>query len=79
MESVRKFEFVNDGSFYVIERPIWTLPNDIPQGQTGKFCRTWIGETEAYRVVRLQETQSKYLRTLMTKNGYKKIKNGEYV
>lgn len=77
---VRKFEFIDrvTGKFSVVEMPEGTSSKAIPESK-GEFCRTWIGESGAYEVKTLKLVNSKYIATLLTKGGMRKIKNGEYV
>lgn len=78
--TVRKFEFVNDkGVFSVIETDPKTHPKDIPKDGDGRFCRTWLGTKEAYRVKSLRVSDSPFVKTLCVKGGWIKIKNKDYV
>lgn len=79
MVSVRKFEFVNDfGQFSVVEAPPETSKCSVPEGD-GRFCRTWIGPTGAYKVSRLKVSDSPFVNTLCVKGGHIRIKNKDYV
>jgi len=79
MLNVRKFEFINNKNVYsVVECPPETSPKSIPEGD-GRFIRTWIGTSGAYAVKMLQESTSKFVRTLCEPRGFYKIKNGEHL
>lgn len=77
---VRKFEFFNEetGAYAVIETDAKCSPKAVPNGPAGRFTRTWLGESGAYKVSRLIESTSKYINTLLQKRGYVKLKNGEH-
>jgi hypothetical protein len=75
---VRKFEFFDGVNYSVTETDKNVSPKDVPNGVVGKFLRTWIGESGAYKVSKLAVSASKYIDTLLQKRGYVKLKNGEH-
>lgn len=77
---VRKFEFFDEetGTYSVTETDAKCSAKDIPNGPVGRFTRTWLGESGAYKVSKLVESTSKYINTLLQKRGYVKLKNGEH-
>ena len=81
MTKIMKYEFINDDThqFYCLEANIGD-EQPAPLRAGDRMIRKWKSTTESpYRVCKLKETESKYIRTLLTKGGNRKIKSGEYV